>query len=309
MKFYVGITDWDWYSYLSAQPLLDEVNFWRPSGERQFRALQVGEPFLFKLHSPRNFIVGGGFFRYFTGLPVSFAWTTFGMKNGAQTEQEMRARIERYRRFYAGSAEDYQVGCILLQDPFFFAPDEWIPASDWDQNIVQGRTYDTAELRAEAIWGQVQARLKGKLASIVESQNVTESVDRFGKPLLITPRLGQGIFRVLVTDVYHRRCAFTSSPVLHVLDAAHIRPFAKDGPNEIRNGLLLRQDVHTLFDRGYITVTPDHHVEVSGRIKTEFENGHEYYAEHGKIIALPDNPALRPADEFLVWHNNNVYLG
>jgi hypothetical protein len=42
---------------------------------------------------------------------------------------------------------------------------------------------------------------------------------------------------------------------------------------------------------------------------TEFENGHEYYAEHGKIIALPDNPALRPAAEFLAWHNDNVYLG
>jgi putative restriction endonuclease len=309
MKFYVGITDWDWYTYLSAQTPLDEVNFWRPSGERQFRALQSGEPFLFKLHSPRNFIVGGGFFRYFTGLPVSFAWTTFGRKNGARTEQEMRARIERYRRFYAGSAEDYQIGCILLQDPFFFDQDDWIPATDWDQNIVQGRGYDTVDLRADTIWREVQNRLKGRLELSVASQGAAELTNRFGKPQLITPRLGQGIFRVLVTDVYRRRCAFTSSPVLHVLDAAHIRPFAKDGPNEIRNGLLLRQDVHTLFDRGYITVTPDHRAEVSSRIKTEFENGHEYYAAHGKIIAVPENPALRPDAEFLAWHNDKVYLG
>jgi len=69
MKFYVGITDWDWYTYLSAQESLEEVNFWRPSGDRAFRAVEVGEPFLFKLHSPRNFIVGGGFFTYFTGFP------------------------------------------------------------------------------------------------------------------------------------------------------------------------------------------------------------------------------------------------
>ena len=41
------------------------------------------------------------------------------MRNGAQTEHEMRTRIERYRRFYAGSSEDYQIGCILLQSPFF----------------------------------------------------------------------------------------------------------------------------------------------------------------------------------------------
>jgi putative restriction endonuclease len=305
MKFYVGITDWDWYTYLSAQEPLEEVNFWRPSGDRAFRAVEVGEPFLFKLHSPRNFIVGGGFFTYFTGLPVSFAWSAFGMRNGAQTEHEMRTRIERYRRFYAGSSEDYQIGCILLQSPFFFAQDDWIPATDWDPNIVQGRTYDTTDLRGEAIWEQVQYRLKGMT---LQPEDVVASMDFFGKPQLVTSRLGQGIFRVMVTDAYRRRCAFTSSPVLHVLNAAHIRPFAEEGPHDLRNGLLLRQDVHTLFDRGYITVTPGYRVEVSRRIKDEFENGHEYYAEHGKTIAVPDTPALRPAEEFLVWHNENVYV-
>jgi hypothetical protein len=39
----------------------EEVNFWQPSGSRRFRVWQAGEPFLFKLHSPENFIVGGGF--------------------------------------------------------------------------------------------------------------------------------------------------------------------------------------------------------------------------------------------------------
>jgi len=244
-------------------------------------------------------------FRYFTGLPVSFAWSTFGTHNGAKTEHEMRTRIERYRRLYAGSSEDYQIGCILLQSPFFFAEDDWIPATDWDPNIVQGRTYDASDLRAEAIWEQVQSRLKGKTLQPVDA---VASVDRFGKPQLVAPRLGQGTFRVIITDAYRRRCALTSSPVLHVLDAAHIRPLANNGPHDPRNGLLLRQDVHTLFDRGYITVTPEHRVEVSRRIKDEFENGHEYYAEHGKIIALPGPPDLRPADEFLVWHNENVYV-
>ena len=180
-----------------------------------------------------------------------------------------------------------------------------IPATDWDPNIVQGRTYDTADLRGEAIWEQVQNRLKGKTLQPVDA---VASVDRFGKPQLVAPRLGQGTFRVIITDAYRRRCVFTSSPVLHVLDAAHIRPFASNGPHDPRNGLLLRQDVHTLFDRGYITVTPEHRVVVSRQIKDEFENGHEYYAEHGKTIALPGPPDLRPADEFLAWHNENVYV-
>src|SRR5215510_14947587 len=86
-------------------------------------------------------------------------------------------------------------------------------------------------------------------------------------------RLGQGSFRLIVLDSYQRRCAFTNSPVLHVLDAAHIKPYALGGTHAPENGLLLRQDLHTLFDRGYVTVTPDHHVEISQCIKQEFDNG------------------------------------
>jgi len=72
MRFFVAITDFDWFTYLSAQKP-DEVNFWQPSGKNQFRALQPGEPLLFKLHSPRNYIVGGGFFSHFAILPLNFA--------------------------------------------------------------------------------------------------------------------------------------------------------------------------------------------------------------------------------------------
>ena len=151
MRFFVGITDRDWFDFLSRMDGLDEVNFWQPSGQQQFRALQIGEPFLFKLHSPKNYIVGGGFFGHFTILPVSFAWSAFGTKNGAQNEKEMRARIARYRRVSPSPFEDYEIGCILLQSPFFFPEDEWIPASDWAPNIVQGRSYDTTDERALSI--------------------------------------------------------------------------------------------------------------------------------------------------------------
>ena len=69
MRLYIGITDRDWYQFLSARPALDEVNFWQPSGSRAFRMLQPGEPFLFKLHSPMNFVGGGGFLARYSPLP------------------------------------------------------------------------------------------------------------------------------------------------------------------------------------------------------------------------------------------------
>jgi len=130
MKLFVAITDSDWFNYLS-NTCPDEVNFWQPSASSQFRALSPGEPLLFKLHSPENYVVGGGFFSHFTVLPASFAWAAFGPKNGAATEGEMRKRIERYRRIEPNANEDYSVGCILLQSPFFFNREQWIPVPGW----------------------------------------------------------------------------------------------------------------------------------------------------------------------------------
>jgi hypothetical protein len=74
----------------------------------------------------------------------------------------------------------------------------------------------------------------------------------------VRQRLGQGAFRVLVTDAYERRCAVTGEKALPVLQAAHIRPVTKEGTHQLDNGLLLRSDIHALFDQGYVTVTPDH---------------------------------------------------
>jgi len=304
MRLYVAITDSDWFEYLSElRP--DEVNFWQPSASNSFRALSPGEPLLFKLHSPRNYIVGGGFFSHYTELPASFAWTTYGPKNGASTESEMRTRIERYRRVQPGAAADYSIGCILLQSPFFFSEGEWIPVSDWSREIVRGKGYSTDDERGQQIWAEVEVRLKS--TPILAESATLASGQRFGQPQTVLPRLGQGAFRVIVTDLYRRQCAVTHSHVLHVLEAAHIRPYGEGGTHDPTNGLLLRQDVHTLFDRGYLTVTPNYHLEVSRRIKEEFDNGKEYYSLHGSEILVPEQAAFKPSAEQLSWHNENVY--
>lgn len=61
MKLFVGVTDSDWYRNLSVQSY-DEINFWKPGGRTAFKALDSHDLFLFKLHAPQNYIVGGGFF-------------------------------------------------------------------------------------------------------------------------------------------------------------------------------------------------------------------------------------------------------
>jgi putative restriction endonuclease len=113
-----------------------------------------------------------------------------------------------------------------------------------------------------------------------------------------------------VTDAYKRQCAITGERTLPVLESAHILPYAKEGPNLVSNGLLLRSDLHTLFDLGYLTIAEDHRVNVSKRIKEEFENGREYYKHHGQpLLVLPEREDERPAQDLMRWHRENLFLG
>ncbi len=71
----------------------------------------------------------------------------------------------------------------------------------------------------------------------------------------------------------------------------------------------MRRDIHSLFDAGYVTITPELKFEVSGRIREEFSNGRHYYVLHGSAIAVPDRLMLRPDRAALQWHNEWVLRG
>lgn len=304
LNLVVAVTDGDWFDALRRQPALAEVNFWAPSAST-FRALRPGELFLFKLHAPRNAIVGGGIFAYANALPCSLAWDAFREANGARSAQEMRARIAKYRRTDPGDRSDFAIGCRILTQPFFFEEADWILVPpNWSPNIVSFKTYSTDDSEGLALWEAVNGRLNRP-----QFRGIEEGPARFGAPHLIRPRLGQGAFRVLVTDIYQRRCAVTQERTLPALEAAHIRPYGDGGDHEARNGILLRRDIHSLFDAGYVTVTPGLRFEVSRRIKDEFDNGKHYYALHGQTIRVPAEAGHRPDAAALNWHNEHCYRG
>lgn len=314
MRLFVGVTDYDWFQLHASKAHVDEVNFWKPSPTATFQALQPGEPFLFKLHSPRNFIAGGGFFAKFLNLPVGLAWDAFGEANGARSLDEVKMRISKYRKAPIGPRDNPDIGCIILAEPFFFDESEWIPSpSDFALNTVTGKGYETAEGTGRAIWMQVAERLERRCAlHINDGPAVAAAAEgaRYGSPVIVMPRLGQGAFRVLVTDAYGRRCAMTNERTLPVLEAAHIRPYSEQGPHQLSNGLLLRRDLHTLFDLGYVAVDPDdRRIMVSRRIREEFENGHEYYQLDGKPLMVPLDRQATPARDFLEYHANNKFRG
>lgn len=215
----------------------------------------------------------------------------------------MRTRIAKYRRINSTDRSDFAVGCRILTQPFFLEEQDWIsiPAS-WSSNIVSFKTYDTDDVDGMKLWQDVNDRLNRKVVQVEGTE-----VQRYGEPQLVRPRLGQGAFRILVTDIYRRRCAVTGERTLPALDAAHIKPYGDGGEHEAPNGILLRRDIHSLFDAGYVTVTPNLRFEVSRRIREEFENGKHYYALQGQEIELPHEARYRPDQCALAWHNDNCF--
>jgi putative restriction endonuclease len=311
MRLFVAVTDNDWFALHDSKSTVEEVNFWRPS-EATFKVLQPGELLLFKLKSPNDAIAGGGFFTRFLQMPINMAWDTFGEANGVQSLPEFRSRIARIRKVEMQVADNPTVGCIMLAEPFFWPKSAWIPRPpEFSLSNQQGMGFDSEEVAGRRLWDAVCERLKRSPVSLLERDTATIAAiesNGFGKPQIVLPRLGQGLFRVLVTEVYSRKCAITAERTLPVLEAAHIKPYSLAKRHEVSNGLLLRSDLHRLFDEGYLTVDPkERQVVVSKRIKEEFENGKDYYKLEGQVIRDPTEVWAKPSSENLEYHAYSVF--
>ncbi|MBM4360709.1 MAG: HNH endonuclease, partial [Deltaproteobacteria bacterium] len=317
-KGYIGNTDARWFEFLrgiSSEPggatphVLEEVNFWKPSA-RAFKVIEPGAPYFFRLKAPHRRIGGFGIFARYVELPDWMAWDAFGKANGAARRQDFVALLDQYRGTDdAGALEGAgvrTVGCTLLTEAVFF-PDELhiLEPKGWANEIVSGKSIDLAAGEGLRIWTTaltasraVQARVAALLPRGRENLppllSAAEPSERFGPPRLVAPRLGQGTFRVAVMEAYERACAVTTEHSLPVLQAAHIKPYAEGGPHETANGLFLRSDLHALFDLGYLTVSNDHRLELSRRLREDYGNGRAYEALHGKLIQLPHRFEDRP---------------
>jgi putative restriction endonuclease len=304
VDLFISNTDNDWFDFLTAQSNLDEVNFWKPSGT-SFKALTAGELFVFRLKSPRNKIGGFGVFWDSSVLPLQIAWDTFQEKNGAASYQAMRTAIAQYRpnETIDGATN---IGCRILVQPLFLTQFLWfdLPLS-WSSNIQGGKRYSTETTEGRNLWEKLQDLSAQLQAPIIGG--LSESGNRYGEPTTIRPRLGQGAFRIAVTEAYGRKCAITNGKVLPALDAVHIRPYGEGGAHTIPNGILMRKDIHSVFDAGYATIDPDFRFVVSDKVRTVFDNGSEYRRLHGLKIQVPTKPSFRPDVELLKWHNESVF--
>lgn len=117
----------------------------------------------------------------------------------------------------------------------------------------------------------------------------------------VLQRRGQHSFRNRLVEAYQGRCAVSGWEGGAALEAAHIIPYSESGMNDVSNGLLLRADIHTLFDQGLITINPD---TMTVSLSKEL-TATEYKEFEGKLIQLPSNEEKHPARDYLEWHRRN----
>ncbi len=109
-------------------------------------------------------------------------------------------------------------------------------------------------------------------------------------------RFGQPRFRGVLLQAYGGRCCISRADAPTALEAAHIVPFLGRHSNQVTNGLLLRADLHTLFDEGLVTIderTVQLHRNLRGTVYEEFAH---------RPMQVPTNPELQPNDAYLAWH-------
>lgn len=293
-RFIIASADPEWLAFLRAKNPR-EVNFWRP-GAAPTNA-EPGTPWFYRERGTEN-IVGCAFFAAYSRMPISMAWETFGEANGVPDFATFLARIGSLRTL--PTTPITEIGCAALVDPVYFS-----------EPVHYGRMYgplsssDTRDADGAHLWDALRQAMAGATLRATASPLLLPGGR--GAATLVRPRLGQSSFRTAVLAAYERRCAVTGERTLPVLEAAHIRPFADVERHDVRNGLLMRSDLHALFDAGLVTVEPNHRFRVSSQIRELYENGRDYYALEGRDVRVPPREADRPLAEYLDFHRSTIF--
>lgn len=314
MRALVSLTDRRWFDFLAGRAReaggrLDEVNFWRPKSQQGVKIIGPGAPFFLRLKAPVNAIAGFGFFAHWHLVPFVDAWSLFGEKNGAPTLAAFRKQIASLRGSDPLQPGQKPLGCVILRDVTFFEPHEWLPwgpAEGWKKNIVNDSSYELTEDPGRRLLALIADRAQ-RPPDLDDRFQLVDCDTRNWREQVVARREGQAAFKLRLLEAYGSRCAVTGERVVPVLDAAHIQPYLGAASNHVQNGLLLRTDLHRLYDQGLVTVTPDSTLRVSERLEQEWHNGKEYYEFDGHQVAQPTREAQQASRDALAWHGEFVF--
>ena len=145
----------------------------------------------------------------------------------------------------------------------------------------------------------IQSAIEDEVEVLLQSEPKGFDLSRINERAwqLVTKRRGQSQFRTMLLDAYGNRCAVTRANEPIVLEAAHIQPYSGPESNVAGNGLLLKSDIHKLFDNGKLVIQSD----FTAMLAPSLQNG-PYAIHDGQRILIPERQAFRPNPSLLEEH-------
>ena len=215
-----------------------------------------------------------------------------GKRNGCESKEELRRKITLYleknsKQNLKEEGDDYKIGCIVLSNCEFWENGEYLNIEDFNlsfpKEVVKLKYFDEDDLIKNSL--SLPEKKDFELVSAVRErfENVTT-----------TKRDGQARFKRRMLEIYSNKCCISGEEIPELLDAAHIQPYINNSSNHIQNGLLLRKDLHTLFDNGLLSISQNYTISLSPLIKSKY-----YLDFKEKSLSLPANNRDYPSKQAL----------
>lgn len=287
--FAISPTDIDWFNFQRTTGHNSEINFWTPTPWNVSK-LSSGDRLYFMLKAPIRKIGGYGQFLEYQNMTVNAAWNTFGFKNGCGSKQELITRLDKYKSNRSTddrSVLDSEIGCIVLTNAEFFEDSTLLDLDnyeiDFSRYIVKIKYFDESDPLTRVTESTVS-----------EFELVSTTTEKLRNSRTVTERKGQGNFKAKLTSTYSNKCCVTGETTPELIEAAHIQPYIDEKSNHVKNGLLLRIDIHKLFDNGLMYIDEDFKIHISPQVKSDY-----YQNLDGSQIELPKNENFFPSKEAL----------
>lgn len=229
-------------------------------------------------------ICGYGIYQGIEKMTIKEAWKKFGPNNGCDSYASFKDKLGVYNK---SIEDDKTIGAICLSDVVFFDDNNFIDLDlinvEWHNCIVKFKRYYNEDpiISCHQINNTENFRLIPKAPKKKKHSETTQ-------------REGQSEFRQKVASAYCHKCCITGESCADLLEAAHIQGYISKESNHIQNGLLLRVDLHKMFDSGLLAIEENYRVIVSKIVTSEY-----YQSFNGKPISLPCDKYNHPSTDAL----------
>jgi putative restriction endonuclease len=288
--FAISPTDNHWFQFLRDAGFNSYVNFWTPT-PWNIKRMSPGNRWYFLLKSPIREIGGFGEFVEYKNLTAIEAWKEYGQRNGCVDKKQMVERIQVYidknSEEFGGKSIDinsHEIGCVILKNCQFWDEEKYKRPEDYEigfaTQVVKYKYFDQYD------------PFTNLPDDIDNFSLLNEPREEFKKE--VNQRKGQSEFKGRILKAYNNKCCVSGETCPELLEAAHLQQYLNDSSNHIQNGILLRIDLHRLFDNGLLFIDNEYKVHISPILLSP-----SYKQFEGIKISLPNNPNEYPSKECL----------